>query len=136
MLTPDQSNKQESAAKVIERDLGTVFERGPSKWEIMKSGLGHALRLKNEVGMHMVVINPENRLLIKTLSGAWAYKVDNSGNVTSSIPIKNYFSHIGDTFANAVNVLFPANEVKVDKEKTRKMRQQMSERINSYAAGG
>jgi hypothetical protein len=133
MLTPDQSNKQESAGKVVETQLHTVFERGPTKWEIMKIGLGHALRMKNEHGHHMVVINPENRLLIKALDGAWSYKVDNSGNQTSTIPQKSLWSHPGDAFANGVNVLFPSNEIKVDREKFKKQRQQMIERASSYS---
>jgi intein/homing endonuclease len=133
MMTPDQSNKQESAGKVVETQLHTVFERGPSRWEIMKIGLGHALRLKNEIGLHMVVINPEDRQLIKALDGAWSYKTDPSGNITSTIPQKDKWSHIGDAFANGVNVLFPSNEIKVDKEKFKKQRQQMIERAQSYS---
>ncbi len=134
MMTHDQSNIQEAAGKVVETQLHTIFERGPTKWEIMKIGLGHALRLKNESGHHMIVINPENRLLAKALDGAWSYKTDNSGNKTSTIPNKNtIWSHLGDAFANGVNVLFPANEIKIDKEKFKKQRQQMIDRASSYS---
>jgi hypothetical protein len=44
MKNPDQSNRQKSAAKVVEEYFpDSMFEPGPTKWETMKLGIANAL---------------------------------------------------------------------------------------------
>jgi len=123
---------------VIEEAFGTVFEPGPSTWEHMKLGLKHALREGAPNGQPMIYLSNTQSLLKKTLNGAWHYPVDNSGNISSKIPVKNGFSHIGDCFANACNVLIPLVPVKVDERKIKALKEKMKKRISSYGtpAGG
>lgn len=135
MRQPDQSNRQESAAKVVEGAFRTVFEPGPPKWEIMKLGLKRGL---NQIimGMPAVVVCPNNKLLIKGLSGAWHYKTDNAGNITSTIPEKDEISHVCDGWANAVNVLLPTRGAALNPAAYKKLAQQAKARIESYGVQG
>jgi len=134
MKQPDQSNRQESAARVVEDAFGTVFEPGPPRWEIMKLGMKRALNM-NIMGMPAVVVCPNNKLLNKALSGAWHYKTDNAGNIVSALPEKDEWSHIGDGWANATNVLLPTRFMGVNKDSYRKQAENAKKRANSYAVG-
>jgi len=135
MKVPDQSNKQESAARVVEDAFGTIFEHGPIKWEIMKNGMKKALNMNIE-GLPAVLVNPSCRQLIKSLSGAWHYKTDNSGNIISNIPEKDEASHVGDCFANGVSVLLPGFDYKKNVMTYRRIAQQNRRRVQTYAIGG
>jgi hypothetical protein len=110
MKQPDQSNIMESAAKCVEDAFpGTIFEIGPSKWELMKRGFSYALN-HSIGGMPAVILSSDNKLLHKGLNGAWHYKTDNSGNVARVAivkPDKDAASHFCDAWANAVCVLMP-----------------------------
>ncbi|MDI6752759.1 MAG: hypothetical protein QME78_00005, partial [Thermodesulfobacteriota bacterium] len=135
MKQPDQSNKQENAARVVEDAFGTIFEPGPPRWEIMKLGIKRALNM-NIMGLPAIVVCPTNKLLHKGLSGGWHYKVDNSGNIVSTLPEKkNEASHICDGWANAVNVLLPTRSMGVNKDGYRKQAQAAKRRVESYATG-
>ena len=116
MMIMDQSNKQMSASRVIEDEFSTIFEPGPKTWTHMRNGLIKAFN-ENVKGLPAIVVSKSNKLLHKALAGGWHYKVDKSGNVTSDIPVKDDSSHIGDGFANAVNVLLPGIVTKVDRKK-------------------
>jgi hypothetical protein len=135
MATGDQSNKAESAAKVIERKLNTYFESGPARWEQMTIGLGKAFN-KNVNGRPAIQINPQERFLHRALSGDWHYKTDNSGRIAAKIPEKNLSSHLGDAFANGVNVLIPELDSNIDKDFLRKIREQARIRAASYGNEG
>jgi hypothetical protein len=135
MKQPDQSNKQESSARAVEDAFGTIFEPGPPRWEIMKMGFKRALNM-NIMGMPAVVICPTNRLLIKGLSGAWHYKTDNAGNITSTLPEKDEISHICDGWANGVNVIFPTRFMGVNRDTYKKQAQASRKRVESYATRG
>ena len=135
MRQPDQSNKQESAARAVEDAFGTLFESGPQKWEFMRRGMMSGLST-NIRGLPAIVVNKENKMLHSALAGGWHYKTDNAGNRTSDIPVKaNIHSHTGDAFANAVNVLMPAVSGKMNKKKWNSINKQMRSRASSYAAG-
>lgn len=135
LKTPDQSNVQESAARVIERELGGVFEPGPHKWDIMKQGLVRVFNM-NIMGMPAVYLCHTNTLLHKALDGGWHYKTDNSGNIISVLPEKDEISHVGDGFANSVNVLLPVHEHKEHKEVYRRHNARAKKRNTTYAVGG
>jgi len=132
MRTPDQSNRQESAAKVIEKAFNTFFEPGPARWEHIKQGINSVFN-RNIHGMPAFVINPGERLLHKALSGGWHYKTDNNGNVISNVPEKTELSHIGDAFANGVNVLLPNIPAKPNTAAMRRMSIRNKTRVESYA---
>ena len=107
MKNPDQSNIHTSAARVVEDAFGTIFEPGPARWEHMKFGIKKALS-KMIQGMPAVIIDPVNcKVLHKGLSGAWHYKTNNSGEITSKVPDKDEISHPCDCWANGVNILLP-----------------------------
>lgn len=132
MKIPDQSNINESAAKVIEDRLGGYFEGGPARWTHMKMGIDHIFTM-NITGKPAFIVNKTNRLLDKALSGAWSYKVDNSGNVMGDIPQKNSASHVGDAFANAVNVLLPSRTKAMNRAVIAQMQKKGKARASSYA---
>jgi hypothetical protein len=131
MKNGDQSNKGESAAKVIETKLGTFFEGGPAHWERMKIGLKGSFN-KMVLGRPAIQIGPEERLLHRALAGDWHYKTDNSGKIVSAIPEKNTSSHIGDAYANVVNILIPELDMQFDTSTTRKLAQAARDRAASY----
>jgi len=131
MRQPDQSNIQESAMKVIEDTFGTIFESGPQKWTFMRDGITRTLN-DSIKGLPAIVVSKTNLLLHNALSGDWHYKVDKAGNVASDVPDKNPASHIGDAFANAVNVLLPGIIIKMNKQKWAETSRKVRNRVSSY----
>lgn len=140
MKIPDQSNINESAARVIENAFKSksgklaYFEGGPAHWTHMKRGIDK-LFATNIAGKPAFLVNKDNRLLDKALSGGWHYKTDNTGNVIRDVPEKTAESHVGDAWANAVNVLLPSNIISIDKDRMNKMREKTRTRAKSYAVG-
>ncbi|MDO9566665.1 MAG: phage terminase large subunit [Candidatus Desulfaltia sp.] len=132
MKIPDQSNINESAARVIEKAFGTYFEGGPARWTHMKMGIDHIFKM-NIAGKPAFIVNKNNRLLDKALSGAWSYKVDSSGNIMGDIPQKSELSHVGDAWANAVNVLLPSRTKAMNRAVIVQMQQKGRARASSYA---
>ncbi len=78
-------------------------------------------------------MNKNNRLLDKALNGGWCFKVDNSGNVMGDVPLKNSSSHIGDSFANVVNILLPSRAKSVNRELVAQMRVKTKARAAGYS---
>jgi hypothetical protein len=132
MMIPDQSNINESAARVVERAFGTYFEGGPARWEHMKRGVDYAFE-KNIAGRSSFVVNKSNRWLDKALAGGWHFKTDNTGKVVKDLPEKDESSHVGDAFANAVNVLLPTVGKTTKKGIIVKMHNLTRSRAKSYA---
>jgi len=131
MRQADQSNKQESAMKVIEDRFGTIFESGPHKWSFMKDGITKALN-ESIKGLPALVVSHNNMLLHDALMGGWHYKTDKAGNIASDVPMKTEESHIGDAFANAVNVLLPGFTVKMSSKKWNTISRRIKDRVASY----
>lgn len=144
MKQPDQSNRNESAARVVEAAfrkylrLPTIFfEAGPSKWETMKRHMAWALQGSDHRGDSLVLLSANNKLLDKALNGAWHYPVDNSGNVLRHVkPKKDVHSHPGDGWANAVSVLLPSLDRRANLGKYRQQALKNKRRGQSYAVGG
>lgn len=135
MKTPDQSDISRSAAKVLEGIFGTFFEGGPPRWNHMKMGIDNAFAT-NIAGRPAFIVNKANRLLDKALSGGWHFKTDNSGNIIGDIPEKNDSSHVGDAWANAVNVLLPIQKRQLNRAMLQKLRRHARKRAASYSVGG
>jgi len=144
MAQPDQSNRKESAMKVVEEEFRNFtnspylyFEPGPSKWETMKRHIDHALQDSDSQGEPLVLLSGDNVLLDKGLRGGWHFKTDNSGNVhRNAKPEKDLASHACDAWANAVSVLLPSVSNKVNLANYRKIAQKAKQRVQSYATGG
>jgi len=132
MRIPDQSNINQSAARVIEDTFGTHFEPGPARWVHMKQGIDNIFNI-NITGKPAFIVNKANRALDKALAGSWNYKTDNSGNIMSDKPDKNEASHIGDAFANAVNVLMPSRSKSMNRQLISQLRDKIKARVSSYA---
>jgi len=132
MKNGDQSNKGVSAAKVIEEKLHTYFEGGPAHWDRQKIGLKAAFN-RNVVGKPAIQISPEEKFLHRALSGEWHYKTDNSGKIISNLPEKNTASHVGDAFANGVNILIPELDAQFDSSTMRKLSAAARDRAASYS---
>lgn len=138
MKVPDQSNIMAKASRVVEDAFpGTIFEAGPTKWELMKRGFIYALNHSVQ-GLPAVILSSDNRLLHKGLNGAWHYKTDNSGNVTRSAivkPDKDEASHFCDAWANACCVLLPTTVAR-NLAKAKATAQIHKMRGQGYATGG
>lgn len=136
MATPDQSNKEESAARVIENQFGTFFEKGPAKWHFIRRGIVSALNSDMQ-GKSSIVVDKNNYRLHKALSGGWHYKVDNAGNITKDIPEKDAHSHPGDAFGNVVSILLPRGNParEVSRALWNKITQAKKNRVMSYGPG-
>ncbi|MCL6622934.1 MAG: phage terminase large subunit [Syntrophobacterales bacterium] len=140
MMQPDQSNKQMSAAKVVEALLNTYFEPAPHLWPVLREGIKHALNTMVG-GEPAVVINRELLQLHRQLDGAWHYKTDVSGNVIKlgdkpPKPVKDEHSRIGECFAYACAILRPTKGVPMNHPAYRRQRAMNLRRAQSYAAGG
>lgn len=132
MKTPDQSNINTSAAKVIENIFGTYFEAGPARWTHMKRGIDHVFAT-NIVGKPAFIVGKNNRLLDKALGGGWHFKTDNAGNVIGDIPEKTNESHVGDAWANIASVLLPTQSRTSDRAKLQRLRRKGRKMAASYA---
>lgn len=141
MRQPDQSNKQMSAAKVIEQLLNTTFEPAPRPWPILREGMKSALNTMVG-GEPAVIINKDLILLHRQLDGAWHYKTDVSGNVVTRQgdkppkPEKTEQSRIGECFAYACNILRPTKGANIGHPAMRRQRASVIQRAQSYAVAG
>lgn len=140
MRQPDQSNRQMSAAKVIEQMLDTFFEPAPRLWPVLREGLKNALNTMIG-GKPAVVINRDLILLHRQLSGGWHYKTDMSGNVIKlgdkpPKPVKDENSRIGECFAYACNILRPSKGAAISHPALRRRRGLNLGRAQSYVAAG
>lgn len=128
MRTPDQSTARTSAAKIIEQQLQTRFEPGPTRWPNRLEPLAPALKWHLNAGTPSIVLSASAVALHKALRGGWHYKTDNSGHVIGKLPMKNEHSHPGDAFSYMIAALMPFN-VRADfqrKEKAARMSRAIS----------
>jgi hypothetical protein len=127
----DQSSHTDSAADVVETHFdpglmmndttvplcekslhgGIPFEPGPQTWNHIRLGITHALQWMVR-GQPAILIDPVRcKRLIAALRGRWHYATNKSGQITSTMPVKDDHSHVADAFANAVCILQPWTEV-------------------------
>lgn len=103
----EQSDSEETALRTIVRILGHFpYRRGPVSWSARRDGAREALT-KSPGGLPFLRINPTGAaLLVRTLSGGWAYKTNSLGQVTRDYPDKkSRFDHIGDAFCHLCCVI-------------------------------
>lgn len=133
MLTPDQSSRKRSAAKVLRDLLKGRFEPGPTRWPNRIEPTNYHLKRLVADGRPAIVLSASAKLLHRALNGGWHWKVDNSGNIIGTTPVKNEHSHPGDAFLYLISVLMPFDPARLRKPQARQV--DMS-RILSYAPGG
>lgn len=133
MATADQSSRKRSASKVIRDMLKTRFEPGPTRWPNRIDPTNFHLKRLIGDGRPAIVLSASAKILHRALKGGWHYKVDNSGNIMGTTPVKNEHSHPGDMFLYLISVLMPYDAARLRK---RKAPQADMNRILSYASGG
>lgn len=115
--------------------LSPTFEGGPVKWSELSNSFNHWLLQRDPDNQPMIYISRTNHLLDKALNGGWHYKVDNSGNIVGTEPVKNELSHIGDGWANSVYVLLGKKEIQINRGKLKQQAIKLRKRAEGYGAG-
>lgn len=130
MMTPDQSNREESAAKAVEEELGTVFRPVSNDWNMRRESMKNIL-LASVDSDRMVLISKHEEILHAALSGGWHYPKSPSG-VVGDKPVKNSHSHPGDAFGYMAVTLHPSTSAwpTVNEQMANRQRS----RAKSYAA--
>ena len=104
MATSDQSDYEQSAANTIETELKTMFVQGPSSWTIRKEAVKNALlkRLPNSQPFLLLSNSPLTQDLHQALRGGWHYRTSPSGGIVGRIPVKDKYSHYGDSLSHGL----------------------------------
>ena len=113
------------------------FEGGPVTWKDIERSFNYWLIHNSPRNMPMIYISATNHLLDKGLNGAWHFKIDNSGNIIGTEPVKDEISHVMDAWANSVCVLLgkrPRLEMNTAEMARRRMLQ--LNRAKTYAVQG
>ena len=103
MATADQSDYNQSAARVIERELNTVFRPGPVAWTTRREAVKTALIRGKDKGVPFILLSasPLVQSLHQALRGGWHYRKSPSG-IIAKIPVKNQHSHPADALSYGV----------------------------------
>lgn len=110
MKNREQSSSLNSAALVIQRELGGAFLPGPVRTEARTDPLRAVLR-RVQRGVGLVRVDRDNaRAVWHALRGGWHYHVARTG-VVGDIE-KNIHSHPGDAIGYGAAVLFPLGRLK------------------------
>jgi hypothetical protein len=108
----EQSDSSQTAAQVINEELGTSFQKGIQGWEARKEAIKEVMtRLLD--GEPMFQISPHERILHRALSGGWHYLKDMNGNILRDKPVKDIHSHPADAFGHGLAKIFPKRELHI-----------------------
>lgn len=105
MSTPDQSNREESAARAIEDELGAVFRPVSNEWNMRRESMKNILSASIDSD-RMVLVSRHEKILHDALSGGYHYPKNPSG-VVGNKPVKDLHSHPGDAFSYLAVTLHP-----------------------------
>ncbi len=147
MMNRDQGNINHSASEDVEaffkqRQFGhgiypPRFEGGPSTWREIERTFNYWLVHYSPSNDPMIYISRTNHLLDKGLNGGWHFKIDNSGNIIGTEPVKDEISHVMDAWANSVCVLLgKASLQKVNMGELARLKMKEMQRAQSYAVRG
>jgi hypothetical protein len=100
----EQSDSDQTGARVIETELGGTFEPGPIDWWPRREGCKDALSRLIDGGP-MVLVSPHEGKLNRALRGGWHYRKDASGKVIRDQAVKDMHSHPGDAFGYGMAVI-------------------------------
>ena len=124
MENMDQSSKNRTAARVVQKYFpGCRFEAGPREWNLIEPQLQYVFTHNDGRGEPLILLSGDNKLLDKGLAGAWHYRKNNSGERSSSIPVKDRASHFCDCLASAVCRLLPSRLEVIPQENMDQYRQ-------------
>ena len=102
----EQSNSNQSAVKVIKRELGGSWKSGPDRLQPRIDPLNSVLSRTID-GVGMVQVDKHNAEPVwHALRGGWHYAL-HKGGVVGDKPVKNEHSHPGDAMGYGAAVLFP-----------------------------
>ncbi len=107
----DQSNSDDTAAKIIEDKLKTSFRPGPVSFTERREAIKELLSRSIEGGP-MLLLSRNEGLCHQALRGGWHYSTSPSGKKTSFTPEKDIHSHPGDALATGVAEIFKFQEKK------------------------
>ena len=106
----EQSNSEQSAVRLLVRELGGPFRKGPVSIHDGREPLRAVLRqVVNGRGL-VQVDRDRAREVWHALRGGWHYNVTRTG-ITSAEPMKNIHSHPGDAMRYGAGVLFPLGKL-------------------------
>jgi hypothetical protein len=101
----EQSDSSQTAAGIIDDELGTQFEKGEMGWEVRREAVKEILsRLVD--GEPMLQLSKHEGILHRALRGGWHYHKDISGKVLRDIPVKDLHSHPADAFSHGIARIF------------------------------
>lgn len=107
MAAKDQSDYDQSAARVIEEELGTNFRGGPVSWQVRKEAMKNALlkevKMANGGTQPFLLLSagPLTQPLHQALRGGWHYRRFPNGQVGRT-PVKDDDSHPADALTYGV----------------------------------
>jgi len=144
MATPDQGNINHKSSEDVEKFFSQFghgvykprFEGGPVTWREIERSFNYWLVHSNQNNDPMIYLSASNHLLDKGLNGAWHFKIDNSGNIVGTEPVKDEISHVMDAWANSVCVLLGSQIVRVSKGAMKQVTTKMRNRAKSYGSTG
>lgn len=106
----EQSSSQFSAVRVIKKELGGQFRRGPIKPQDRYPDL-QAVLSRTLGGTGLVQVDKDNAPAVwQALRGGWYYHVSRTG-ITSTVAVKNVHSHPGDAMSYGAAILFPMGKL-------------------------
>jgi len=101
MMNREQSDSSQTAADVINTELGASFERGESGWDARRECLKEMFNRMVD-GEPMVQISKHLGNMIRCFRGGWHYHKDSSGKILKDSAVKDIHSHIGDAVSHGV----------------------------------
>jgi hypothetical protein len=105
LKTPEQSSSEETAAKVINNELGTHYHGGVQGWKARREAWKDLLTRMID-GRPMFQISRHERILHRALNGGWHYYKDAAGKVLKDKPVKDLNSHPGDAVSHGIAKIF------------------------------
>jgi hypothetical protein len=121
MRIPDQSSRQTVTSKVLEGLLDTRFEPGPTLQKYRFDPMNTALtEMLPDGSGPQILLSRTAYNLHRALNGGWHWKVDNSGNVVGTKPVKDAAGDLGDGFSYGISTLFPYVRIPSKPKKNRR----------------
>lgn len=101
----EQSDSSQSAAEIINTELGASFEKGEMGWDVRREAVKELLtRLVD--GEPMLQVSKHEVILHRGLKGGWHYHKDSSGKVLRDAPVKDIHSHPCDALSHGIARIF------------------------------
>jgi hypothetical protein len=106
ITSPEQSDSEQSAASIIQDELGASYEPGIAHWHPRRESVREVLTRMVD-GHPMLQLSYNECVLHRALRGGWHYKKNNTGEVLKDKAVKDLHSHPGDAFSHGIAKLLP-----------------------------